>query len=247
MTETAGHQTLSVETPESVTFAFELAGIASRGAALIIDTALLTLVILAEVLLATAVTAGLGAALGDAAVEGVVAWVIGASIVAAFATYWGYYIFSEVARNGRTPGKQLLGIRVVRDDGGRVGVIESVIRNVIRLVDMLPGYYAVGLVAALLSSSGKRLGDMAAGTVVVRDSGEVSLSLEGAGRSPRVALVHDFLGRRGELTPEARYQVAVAILAAWGEEPGEWDEPTIAGRLADLAGARPVDATRASI
>ncbi len=72
----------------------------------------------------------------------------------------------------------------------------------------------------------------------------MSLSLEGADRSPRVARVHDFLGRRAELTDGARYQVAVAILAAWGEGPGEWDEPTIAGRLSDLAGARPVDETR---
>jgi uncharacterized RDD family membrane protein YckC len=228
--------TLSVETPEAVAFAYDLAGPASRGAALIVDTALLVAIILAEGLAAFLI----GSVTGD---EDLVPWLIGAFGVSAFATYWGYYIYGEVVRNGRTPGKQALGIRVVRDDGGRIGVIDSVIRNLIRIVDLLPGYYAVGLVSVLVSPSNKRLGDMAAGTVVVRDAGDLTLAFDAGQDSERTLLVREFLARRATLTPAARWQVAVELLALWGEVPaGGWDEPVVAGRLVDLAGLR--DAVR---
>lgn len=232
MPATPQHDTLSVETPESVAFAYDLAGPASRGAALMVDSALLVAIILAEVLAVVLAGTLIGA-------EGATPWLLAAGAVLAFVTYWGYYVYGEVFRNGRTPGKQALGIRVVRDDGGRVGVLDSIIRNLIRLVDMLPGYYAVGLASLLLSRTNKRLGDMAAGTVVVRDSGTLDLVFEGGQDSERVALVRDYLARRAAFSAPARWQVAVELLAAWGEVPQEgWDEPVIAGRLADLAGLR---------
>jgi uncharacterized RDD family membrane protein YckC len=229
----ASLDTLSVETPESVAFAYELAGPASRGAALIVDTALLGLIIAVEALAFVLVGT-------LAANEDLVPWLIGVGVVAAFGTYWGYYVWGEVMRNGRTPGKRALGIRVVRDDGSRLGVLDSIIRNLIRIVDMMPGYYAVGLVCMLLSRTNKRLGDMAAGTVVVRDSGELDLAYDGGRTSERELLVREFISRRQDLTPAARWQVATELLALWGEipQPG-WDEPLAAGRLADLAGARP--------
>jgi len=228
--------TLSVETPEAVAFSYELAGIGSRGAAIVIDTVLLALLVAVEGGVAT-----LAGSLADAAglTDAAMPWIIGAFIVAAFATYWGYFVFGEVVRGGRTPGKRYMGIRVVRDDGGPVRFTDSVIRNVIRMVDMLPGYYAVGIVAALLSRHGKRLGDMAAGTVVVRDVGELSLPDAAVLRSPEAQLVKEYLDRRPALTPAARHQVAVELLAMYGEAPQPgWDEPVIAGRLADLAGLR---------
>jgi uncharacterized RDD family membrane protein YckC len=224
--------TLSVETPEAVAFAYDLAGPASRGAALIVDTVLLALIILAE---------GLAVVLAGTLIDSEAAtpWLIAVALAVAFVTYWGYYVWGEVLRNGRTPGKQALGIRVVRDDGGRVGTLDSIIRNLIRIVDMLPGYYAIGLVSVLLSRTNKRLGDMAAGTVVVRDSGKLDLVFIGGQDSERVTLVREFLARRAQLTEAARWQVAAEILAAWGESPQPgWTEPVVAGRLADLAGAR---------
>jgi uncharacterized RDD family membrane protein YckC len=221
--------TLSVETPEAVAFAYELAGPASRGAALILDTALLAAIIVAEGLAAVFVGSLLDSP--EAA-----PWLIAVVATAAFITYWGYYVWGEVFSNGRTPGKRALGIRVVRDDGGRVGLLDSIIRNLIRIVDLLPGYYAVGLVSLLLSKANKRLGDMAAGTVVVRDSGKLDLVFDGGQESERVRLVHEFLARRGQLSAPARWQVAVELLAAWGESPEQtWTEPMMAGRLALLA------------
>lgn len=227
---------LSVETPEAVAFSYELAGIGSRGAAIVIDTVLLVLLVAVEG--GVAALAGLlvdAAGLADAAMP----WIIGTFILVAFATYWGYFVFGEVVRGGRTPGKRYMGIRVVRDDGGPVRFTDSVVRNVLRMVDMLPGYYAVGIVAALLSRHGKRLGDMAAGTVVVRDAGELAIPEVATLRSPQAQVVKEYLDRRSALTPAARHQVAVELLALFGETPQPgWDEPVIAGRLADVAGLR---------
>jgi len=225
---------MSIETPESVAFAYELAGAGSRGAALIVDTLLIALVIAAEI--GTAIV--LGMALDRIGLDIAGVWITGIVIVVAFVTYWGYYIWGEAFRGGRTPGKRWLGIRVVRDDGSRVGAADSAIRTALRLVDMLPGYYGIGLVAMLVSGRSKRLGDMVAGTVVVRDSGELSLHFAAGSQSRRDALAAEYLDRRASLRPAARYQVGVEVLATYGEEPGTWDEPTIAGRVADLAGVR---------
>lgn len=71
---------------------------------------------------------------------------------------------------GRTPGRRLTGLRLVMADGGSVGLLPAVVRNVLRLVDLLPGAYSVGVVAVLVSPRNQRLGDMAAGTVVVREA-----------------------------------------------------------------------------
>lgn len=225
---------VSVETPESVAFAYELAGAGSRGAALLIDTLFVSLIIAAEAGVALLAWTLLSAAELQ---EGGI-WVAGVAIAVAFMTYWGYYVWGEVFRGGRTPGKRYLGIKVVRDDGSRIGALDSVIRNSMRLVDMMPGYYGIGLVAMLLSARSKRLGDMVAGTIVVRDTGDLELQYDGGSQNRREALVAEYLERRAGLRPEARYQVAVSVLGMYGEEPGMWDEPTIAGRLADLAGLR---------
>ena len=233
----AGQRLLAVETPESVAFAYELAGIGSRGLALALDMLAIALLVAGEFAIAAVVYFALNVVISGNGVL-IAAWVFGTTGVLAFATYWGYFVYGEVFRNGRTWGKGRMGLRVVRDDGSRVGVLDSVIRNLLRLVDMLPGNYLIGMVCVIFSRRNKRLGDMAAGTVVVRDSGEIDGRFEGGEATKQVALARDFLDRRSGLTPEARYQVGVAVLATFGEEPGSWDEPTLAGRLADLSGWR---------
>lgn len=228
---------LVVETPESVAIRYRLAGLGSRGAAALIDSGLLAALVVAEVAAGGALAFVLMRAAGDGAMR-VVPWIIGGVIAVAFATYWGYFIVGEVVAGGRTPGKRIMGLRVVRDDGGRVGVLDSVIRNVLRAIDLLPGTYAVGIATMLISSEGKRLGDMAAGTAVIEDAGGEMRIPFAAEEEERVTLVADYLERRPELAPEARYQVAVALLALWAEEPGTLDEAHLAGHLADLAGLR---------
>jgi uncharacterized RDD family membrane protein YckC len=233
-------RSLAVETPESVSVRYRLAGLGSRGAAALIDTGLLILLLIAEALVATAASFTV-LRLGGEDFIWLIPWIVGAMILVAFASLWGYFVIGEVSAGGRTPGKRIMGIRVVRDDGSRVGVLDSVIRNVVRIIDLLPGTYAIGIVSVLLSRDSKRLGDMAAGTVVIEDRGH---ELDGvpvaAEVEERVVLVREYLERRAGFTPEARVQVAAALLALWDEDPVEacWDEPTMAGRLADLSGLR---------
>lgn len=234
----SGVGVLSVETPESVAFAFELAGVGSRGLAFFLDSLILAALVIAEALIAW-LSWYLLARISDSLAARLAPWILGAAAVTAFLTVWGYFVFGEVARNGRTIGKRRLGLRVIRDDGSRVTFIDSAIRNILRLVDALPGSFAVGVASIVLSARHKRVGDMAAGTVVVRDTGELVLHTDGSDHSEAVAVAREFLSRRGRLTPEARWQVAVAVLAAFGESPAPgWDEPTVAGRIADLSGWR---------
>lgn len=232
-----------IETPESVAFAYELAGLGSRGLALMLDSLLLAALVVGEGAVLGGVAWAISAASANLFVR-VGPWLLGAWLVLAFATYWGYFIASEALRNGRTWGKRVMRIRVVRDDGSRLAAVDSVTRNLLRIADILPGSYAVGMVSILLTARNKRLGDMAAGTVVVRDAGEDDLVFEGGGIEPQVLLAREYLDRRGPLTEAARLQVAVEVLRAMGEEPEPaWDEPTIAGRIADLSGWRDLPGT----
>jgi uncharacterized RDD family membrane protein YckC len=221
---------VSVETPEAVAFRLDLAGIGSRGFAFALDAGVVVLILAAEFLVMLAIVWALSEYAGYFTM-----WVLAVYAVVAFLTVWGYFIYFEYARDGRTWGKRTTGLRVVRDDGGRITFIDAAIRNLLRLVDWLPAFFGVGIVSAFLSRKGKRLGDYAAGTIVVRDSDE-PLALYGEGRrKPLEAATREYLERRGDFTEEARYQVASSLLRAWGEDPGYLDEPTIAGRLADLS------------
>lgn len=159
------------ETPEDVALAFDLAGPASRLAA-----ALLDYLILAGLLLAAVISlASLGMiALGWRDVFDPDAWrrVSGFSIAVLLGGASGlhtlYFVLLEWRFGGQTPGKRALGLRVVRDGGYALGFTPAFVRNLLRPVDMLPAFYLIGLSAVLLSGARKRVGDHAAGTVVVR-------------------------------------------------------------------------------
>lgn len=139
-----------------------------------------------------------------------------------FLVFFGYFILFEGFWNGRTPGKKLLGIRVVRDGGYPIDLAASFIRNVIRIGEFAMAFYAVSAIAALASPENKRLGDMAAGTIVVRDARAQSLTaiLEHAdARERRVAMLTDgehaivarFIARRKEMAPHYRRVLAAQI------------------------------------
>ncbi len=227
---------LHVETPEAVTVTYPLAGIGSRGLAAVLDLAMILLLVAAEIATAILVFVAGSRFFGIAWQERVTPWVLAALIVVVFVTYWGYFIFGEVFRNGRTLGKQVAGIRVIRDDGGRVGVLDSIIRNVVRVVDLLPGTYAVGIASIIFSSQCKRLGDLAAGTVVVVDGGPVALATIGPAEE-RAALVSAYLERRVGFTAAARAQILGELLGLYGVEAAvPWDEGSEEERLRTLAG-----------
>ena len=96
-------------------------------------------------------------------------WLIAAIVLVVFLLRWGYYTVFEAFWNGQTPGKKLCKLRVIRDSGRQITFFESLTRNLIRVVDSLPGFYAIGIVTMLCNRRSKRLGDFAAGTLVVHE------------------------------------------------------------------------------
>ena len=146
--------TVEIETPEGVQLELALAHVGSRGIAVVCDH-----------LLQVAIVLGVAIFLTLAEVGGLLAGGIVAT--AAFFTFFGYPIVWEVWGGGSTPGKRWNRLRVVRADGTPVRFVDSAIRNLVRLVDVLGGY-VVASVSVFVTSRNQRLGDLAAGTLVVR-------------------------------------------------------------------------------
>jgi uncharacterized RDD family membrane protein YckC len=149
-------ETFRIATPEGVSLELPLAGVGSRFVALLVDTLLQSLAFAALVIALSIANAGGFTA--DAVVS-----------VAAFALIFGYPVAFELGAGGRTPGKRWSSLRVVCDDGSPITFRASALRNLVRLVDALPGSYFVGAIAVFVSRNNQRLGDLAAGTIVVRE------------------------------------------------------------------------------
>jgi uncharacterized RDD family membrane protein YckC len=165
---------LRIDTPENVAFDYEVAGIGSRFLAAVVDT-LLILVLQVVIVFVTILVVSLFFSQALERGRGLLGWLIGALSLLAFAFFWGYYVFFEAIWNGQSPGKRWVGLRVIRTDGTPLSLPESIIRNLVRLVDFLPAYYGVGVVAMFVNSQARRLGDLAAGTLVVHDRATVTL------------------------------------------------------------------------
>jgi uncharacterized RDD family membrane protein YckC len=150
------HETLRIATPEGVSLELPLAGVGSRFAALLVDSLLQIIAFVGLVFLLLAVDAG--GFTGDAVLA-----------VAGFALVFVYPVAFELGASGRTPGKRWSSLRVVCDDGSAITFRASALRNLVRLVDAIPGFYFVGAVAIFASRNNQRLGDLAAGTIVVRE------------------------------------------------------------------------------
>src|SRR5918996_6122765 len=153
-------QRLQVETPEHVTLDLEIAGVGSRALAALIDMLILAGSALGTIIV-VGIIAGFGVTLGS--LGGAVLLLVG------FAVWNGYFILFEGLRQGQTPGKRFVGIRVVGDTGNAVGLGAAVARNLLRIADFLPPPYLIGALLVALHPRGKRLGDLVAGTVVARD------------------------------------------------------------------------------
>lgn len=172
---------LKIDTPENVAFRYKVAGIGSRFLAAIIDSILILLIeifIIGVILLfwSTQTSPNLGTPTS--------AWLYAILAFIASTILWSYYIFFEMQWNGKSPGKRIVGLQVIRNDGTSITLTESLIRNLIRLVDFLPANYAFGVLTMFIDNQSRRLGDLAAGTLVVLEQSTVTLeSLEGATRN----------------------------------------------------------------
>ncbi len=161
---------LTIETPEQIALEFPLAGVGSRGLALCIDT-------LIQVIVALIVAVIVMLTLPDLSRTWVGAknWVTAIAGFLLFCLYWGYFAAFEILWNGQTPGKRQAKIRVISASGRPITTFEGIARNIMRAIDSL-GLYAVGCISSAIDKRNRRLGDMVAGTVVVHEVEEQSVS-----------------------------------------------------------------------
>jgi uncharacterized RDD family membrane protein YckC len=155
---------LNIDTPELVSIELPLAGIGSRFIAAIVDSLVLGSALLLLIFLAVYIISALGA-IGPKAAN----WGLGIFFLILFLLFWGYFALFEAFNNGRTLGKRVAKIRVIHQSGRGINFVEALARNLVRFIDYLPGFYGVGIVAMFMSRRSQRLGDMVAGTLVVRE------------------------------------------------------------------------------
>ena len=203
--------TYRLETPEGIDLVISPAGPVSRGLALTIDVLIRQALLLA--------IGGVLAALGQAG--------IGIYLVLWFLAEWFYPVVFEVLGNGQTPGKKSIGLRVVNRDGTPIGWSASLIRNLLRAVDFLPAFYLTGIVSVLCTRDFQRLGDLAAGTLVisVREARvlEAPRDVQGAKVSPvplsadEQRAISSFGERSAELSGQRVVELAELLTALTGK------------------------------
>lgn len=203
-----------VVTPEGVPLHLPAAGPVPRALAWLID-----LVMRLGVLMVLGMVLGLLGALGQ-----------GIYLVGMFLIVWAWPIAFEVLANGQTPGKRVLGLRVVGGDGAPVGWLPAIVRNLLRTADMLPFGYAAGLLTCLCDRHGRRLGDLVADTVVVHVPPRASavqvpaVPARAAGqplRSDEQAAIVAFGERAGRLPPARQAELAGLLQPLTGAAGGE--------------------------
>ena len=171
-------------------------------------------------------------------------------ILAQFVVETGYFIFWEMITGGSSPGKFFVQLRVVRGNGAPIDLRSSLVRNLMRLADMLPAEYLVGLLSILFSPSAQRLGDHVAGTIVVRlDRPEMAADLPELKDAPPILLTRDQLARLGP----REVQLIRRILRRAYQTPSQELDALVAEvaqsmrnrlELPDLPGATPIDFLR---
>lgn len=153
---------VAIKTPEFVSLQFKLAGLGSRAGAMIMDQILLTVFnIMLALFLVFVISADIAMSVTDSAVA--------LAIILFFLVYWGYFFVCEYFFGGKTLGKRLMGLRVIQDNGHSITLLSSFIRNLLRIIDMLPFGYLTGMIMVFFHSRHKRLGDLVAGTIVVHE------------------------------------------------------------------------------
>ncbi|HEY2593531.1 MAG TPA: RDD family protein [Chloroflexota bacterium] len=218
----------TIVTPERVSLEYGIAGVGSRGGAVLVDT-LLQAIVLLLVTLALAGATAAASSFVDSFSGGTGILVLGLWLFASLVISSGYFMVFEIVWNGQTPGKRLLGLRVIRESGYPIRPVDSVTRNLVRIVDWLPVGYGVGVLVMLLNPRARRLGDFAGGTLVVREGRQRTLSTLSTVASPApsaddargvmlssadATLLRDFLVRRGGMDPSARADLARRLAAA---------------------------------
>ena len=219
---------IQLETPEGTQIDIHPAGLFVRGLAFLVDELIRWVIISAGFMF----TAFLGL-FGQ-----------GLALIILFTTYWLYGVLFEVLNSGMTPGKKMQKLQVVHDDGTPIRLPASLLRNLVLWVDQLPVFYTAGIVSMTLSPRFQRLGDLAAGTLVIYQPSFAEVAgdtnSEASVERPPVALTQneqgvlvDFLERSHALTPERNNELAALVVDSLGGDAKHAAESVkrIAGNL----------------
>jgi uncharacterized RDD family membrane protein YckC len=215
MTVAAGR--LEIETSDHVVLRYDLAGAGNRGFAAVLDFVIASLITFTAF-----VVFGIASEVNYAQINAF----LGATLLITLVLVWAYFILLEWLWNGQTIGKRAFGLRVITEDGSPATFTAVLVRNLIRLVDFLPAFYGLGVFVIVLSAKSQRLGDIAAGTYVVRAPRPRvdwlslrTVSPLGDGRAAHTRrlpgeaqrLVREFVAREATLAPTDRARVAATI------------------------------------
>lgn len=187
-------------TPENIEVTYELAGIGSRFVAVFVDHVLQMLAILLIYLIASQTSRlfSLAGLFGETASI----WMQALAGIMAFVVMFGYFVFFELRTGGQTPGKKVAKLRVVRDGGYPIDPYSSVIRNLVRIADLaVPPPYGGGMISIFFSRDYKRLGDFAAGTIVIKERPAPERPLHGP-PAPIVTQLMALIRDVEQLTPQ---------------------------------------------
>lgn len=182
--------TVRILTPERIVFFYPLAGPFRRALAYLIDVVIQMAIALLIVITAGLLSIGTTASFGPA-------------LAAFFVLLWGYGIFWESLFNGRTPGKRAVGLRVVTEEGLPITATQAVIRNTVGAVDgVFPFCFLTGLASMLLTEKFQRLGDLAAGTIVIVEEKTWRPRIERIDQEPEIAALLPWVALRVGASPE---------------------------------------------
>jgi uncharacterized RDD family membrane protein YckC len=220
---------LTISTPEQVAFHYEMAGIGSRFVASMLDH----LIMFTAIFLVNCALYGIffNAALSGTVSDAGVWLILALMFIISFAIFWGYFVLFETIWNGQTPGKRAGRLRVIRRDGQPVRVGEVMVRNLVRLIDFLPGFYGIGLTTMFINKDACRLGDLAAGTIVVREGelthlSDVKVASSSPALAPQPAYAPAAYGSTASTSPYSSYssspftpQPQAPYASGYGSEP----------------------------
>lgn len=181
-------QQTEMATPEHVVVQYRLSGLGSRFLAQLIDVIILTIIFVLLWLFLIFVGLPITDFLSDYIFVDFSSYIFALLIIGVFVLMWGYFALFEFFTGGQTPGKMVVGLRVIQEGGQSITFLSAFIRNVIRIIDFLPSFYLIGMVVMFFHPKHKRLGDLVGGTIVVYDrkrskkKRKSSLELEIVGR-----------------------------------------------------------------
>jgi uncharacterized RDD family membrane protein YckC len=225
---------VSIRTPENIELSYALAGPGSRAAAYVVDLLIMFVVCQVLINLLASVFVVLFSALGVNSQL----WVSAIVTLVLFALYNGYFVLLEWLLNGQTPGKRLLHIRVIKQGGYALRFFDTLLRNLLRVIDFLPLFYGVGLTSLLFTRDSQRLGDLVAGTLVVyqepvqtesllpdlpdAEASEPPLPAPQMAAIPNeaISLAAEYLRARIDLAPRPRQELAAELVNLIRETSG---------------------------